>query len=123
MSDEKQTPEEEQRAAADQRLRVLIEALDADPDDDRSMRELFTARRRLSEHLARVIAARPDLSSRVHGYVPEPEDDGPATAEEAMLWTLGATYEQTAGLLRVFVGEDRIHELPIATLRQNAAEN
>src|SRR5215207_7230304 len=108
--------EDEQAAAANQRLQVLIEAFDSDPDDEDSMQELFLARRRLSEQLARVITARPDLRSRVRGYVPEREDGGPPTAEEAMLWALGVTYEQTAGLLRVYVGEEQILELPIVSL-------
>jgi hypothetical protein len=115
--------ENERAAAAEQRLRTLIDAFDSDPDDEDSMQELFLARRRLSEQLGRVITARPDLHSRVRGYVPEPADSGPATAEEAMLWALCVRYEGIAGLLRVYVGDERIHELPIVSLRGDASLN
>jgi hypothetical protein len=122
MSDEKQPPEEER--AAEQRLQTLWEALgNPDPNDDQAMQELWTVRRRISEQLARVITARPAIRSRLHGRVPEPDDGGPRTPEETMLWQLGVTYERTAGLLRVYVGEERIHELPIVTLRGEASLN
>jgi phosphate uptake regulator len=123
MSDDEneQTPED----AASERLRTLVEAFDnPDPDDDAAMWELNTAKRRLSEHLVReVILPRPEFHSQIHGRVPEIEDGGPPTVEEAILWALCVRYEHTAGLLRVYVGEELIHELPIITLRQNASLN
>jgi hypothetical protein len=73
---------EDKHAAAKQRLEAMIEAFDADPDDDEAVRELDTAMRRLAEQVARAITARPDLRSRIRGYVPERSEGRPATAEE-----------------------------------------
>ena len=126
MSDDEneQTPEEARSAAAEQRLSTLWDALgNPEPDDAQAMRELWTARRRLSELLAGVLTTRPELRSGFHGRVPEPADDGPPTPEEAILWELCVTYEHTAGLLRVYVGEERIHDLPIVSLRGDASLN
>jgi hypothetical protein len=115
--------ENEQAAAAKQRLEVLVEAFDVDPDDQEAMEELFIAKHRLSEQVARAITARSDLHSRVGGYIPERRDGGPATAEEAIEWDLCVRYEVTANLLEVYVDDERILTDAVSNLRQDARFN
>jgi len=111
MSDE--SPEAK---AADQRLGVLTRVLNAgDPDDDTAMRELRRADRRLSEF---IVNAKPQLARRLERSRRAPPDErGPRTAAQAVLWYACAQYELFGELIDVYVDDQWLMTVPITVLR------
>jgi hypothetical protein len=107
------SPESE---AADQRRGVLSRALEIDdPDADEAVRELRRADRRLSQF---VVNARPHLARRLeHGRRSPPNERGPRTAAQAVLWYARAQYELYGELIDVYVDDQWLITVPVAVVR------
>ena len=86
------------------------------------MRELWRADRRLSELIASKLMERPDLRSRL-GADFGPDVRERSTAAQSALWQLCVRYERVAGLLEVYVDDDRLMTVPVASLRTTASQN
>ena len=113
------------RTAARERLKAVIEAFDyPDPDDYEAMVALHTANHRLAELVASAIVRdRLRFPRTIAARVPEVDEGGPTTAAQAVLWEMGVRYERTASLIEVFVGEERLLTYAVSSLRQKASVN
>ena len=111
-------------AAGAQRLEALTQALGFPDADGEAMGDLDTADHRRSELVAREILKHPDRYPIPRGgRTPEVRDGGPRTGEQFLLWDLCGRYEHVAGVIEVYVGDERVLRYPVANLRQDARLN
>jgi hypothetical protein len=110
-----------QARAAQERFVAVAEAFGTTPGQPVAARadEVVQAHARLTDLVAAAVMGRPDLTRGLGGsYVPAPGwGRGPRNAAERLLWDLCVRYERVAGLLEVYVADERVLTVPLTTLR------